>query len=340
MEANVKVSNLNIYLQSNFDISENLSNFTFYMEVLKSLKTLYDVDQNASRDNIKDQYIFYNKMLKIDNKLVYDDELFRAGLWRVSDLFESNGNIIPFSTWESRGVSKYKCMLWRGLLSKVKTFKIDMSNAETVDCKKIIMLPTEEIIDMQSICSKELYNKIIKLRIVRPTAITSYLKTFPCLDDREIENMYIVPRVCTKDNILKEFQYKILHRYLPTNDLLFKMDKISTRKCTFCNLYDESIIHVFHECLCVRNLWFCVQLALEKMNCNVRKLNCKDVILGYQLTNHRMLNICVNNVILHVKAYIWKCKLQEFVPSYSKLKEYIGSRKMLEMNLESFHDNM
>ena len=76
------------------------------------------------------------------------------------------------------------------------------------------------------------------------------------------------------------------------------------------------------------------------MNCNVNKINCKDIILGYQLTNHGMLNRCVNNVILHVKAYIWRCKLQEFVPSYSKLKEYIGSRKMLERNLESFHDNM
>ena len=49
--------------------------------------------------------------------------------------------------------------------------------------------------------------------------------------------MFRVPRVCTRDNILKEFQFKILHRYLPTNDLLFKMEKVNSRKCTFCNLY-------------------------------------------------------------------------------------------------------
>ena len=30
-------------------------------------------------------------------------------------------SVIPFSTWESRGVSGSACVLWRGLLSKVQT---------------------------------------------------------------------------------------------------------------------------------------------------------------------------------------------------------------------------
>ena len=89
------------------------------MEVLKSLNNLYSIDQNNSRDNLENQFIFYNKMLIINKRLVYDEELFEAGSWRVCDMSDSNGNAIPFSTWETRDVSGSKFLLWRGLLSKV-----------------------------------------------------------------------------------------------------------------------------------------------------------------------------------------------------------------------------
>ena len=44
IEANIKVKKLNVFLRSNYDICENLTNSTFYMEVLKSLNNLYNID--------------------------------------------------------------------------------------------------------------------------------------------------------------------------------------------------------------------------------------------------------------------------------------------------------
>ena len=66
IEANIKVKNLNVFLRRNYDICENLTNSRFYMEVLKSLNNLYNIDQNNTRDNLENQFIFYNKMLKIN----------------------------------------------------------------------------------------------------------------------------------------------------------------------------------------------------------------------------------------------------------------------------------
>ena len=94
------------------------------MAVLKSLNNLYNIDQNNSRDNLENQFIFCNKMLKINKRLVYDEELFSAGLWRVCDMFDSNGNLIPFSTWETRGVSGSKFLLWRVYCPKLKLIKL------------------------------------------------------------------------------------------------------------------------------------------------------------------------------------------------------------------------
>ena len=81
-----------------------------------------------------------------------------------------------------------------------------------------------------------------------------------------------------------------------------------------------------------------MQIALERLDCSVEKLTCKDVILGYQLKTDAKLNVGVNNVILHVKSHIWKCKFFNLVPSYNKLLEYIGSRMLLEPNLENLFE--
>ena len=90
--------------------------------------------------------------------------------------------------------------------------------------------------------------------------------------------MFLLPRICTNDMILKEFQYKILHRYLAMNNLLYKMKKVDTNRCTFCNLYVETIIHIFYDCIESKNLWFMIQSVLEKINCTVKKLICKDSV--------------------------------------------------------------
>ena len=126
----------------------------------------------------------------------------------------------------------------------------------------------------------------------------------------------------------------------PSSTRLFKMEKVNSRKRSFCNLYKETILHLFYECYCVRDLWFPVQIALERLDCSVEKPTCKDVILGYQLKTDTKLNVGINNVILHVKSYIWKCKFLNLVPSYNKLVEYIGSRRLLEPNLENLFENM
>ena len=78
---------------------------------------------------------------------------------------------------------------------------------------------------------------------------------------------------------------------------------------------------------------------VSSLDCSVEKLTCKDVILGYQLKSDTKLNIGVNNVILHVKSYIWKSKFLNLVSLY-KLVEYIGSRMMLEPDLENLFENM
>ena len=134
--------------------------------------------------------------------------------------------------------------------------------------------------------------------------------------------------------ILKEFQYKILHRYLPTNSLLYKMKKVESNRCTFCNLYVETVKHIFYECIESKNLWFMIQIVLEKIDCTVTKLICKDVVLGYKLENVTVNNMFINNVILQGKFYLWKCRAMGIKPPYIKFREYVMYRTSTDKSLD------
>ena len=51
------------------------------------------------------------------------------------------------------------------------------------------------------------------------------------------------------------FQYKVLHNTLYVNKMLFKFAKVISPRCSFCKLHEETIIHLFYDCLIVKRIW-------------------------------------------------------------------------------------
>ena len=92
--------------------------------------------------------------------------------------------------------------------------------------------------------------------------------------------IYKIPFYCTKNNQFSVFQYKILHRILSTNSLLFKCKLKETQDCNFCNETKETILHLFWECNIVKNLW--LEMAeILKNKCNIEiPISRQHIILG------------------------------------------------------------
>jgi hypothetical protein len=58
---------------------------------------------------------------------------------------------------------------------------------------------------------------------------------------------YSLPFITTKSSKLQWFQYRIIHRILGTNSLLYKISKKPNDKCSFCSEV-ERIEHIFWSC--------------------------------------------------------------------------------------------
>ena len=60
---------------------------------------------------------------------------------------------------------------------------------------------------------------------------------------------------CAIDSKTRNFQFKILHRIIATNDFLYKVDIVDNNLCTFCDLEIETLEHLFYHCNIIKDFW-------------------------------------------------------------------------------------
>lgn len=120
----------------------------------------------------------------------------------------------------------------------------------------------------------------------------------------DIPNWFIyfnILRKCCKNVYLINFQYKFLHRVIPTNTFLFKIHVKDSKSCSFCNVEDETIEHLFFDCPCTYQFWRVFFECLKRYFNNI-ELNKKNVLLGFQtLQDNLLLNLLT---IITKKLYL------------------------------------
>ena len=78
--------------------------------------------------------------------------------------------------------------------------------------------------------------------------------------------IYTLYRCLNVDNHTKDLQYKILYRIVPTNKLLYKMHKVNSNMCDFCNIQIDTIEHALWECVVVKSFWLELFQTLNILN--------------------------------------------------------------------------
>ena len=59
----------------------------------------------------------------------------------------------------------------------------------------------------------------------------------------------------TKETKLREFQFKLLHRRIATNDFLYKIGIKQSDSCTFCGETTQNLVHLFWSCIYSNAFW-------------------------------------------------------------------------------------
>ena len=113
--------------------------------------------------------------------------------------------------------------------------------------------------------------------------------------------IYTLPRLITNNTYMRSFQYKILNNVLFLNKKLHTFGIKPSRLCSLCNLYDETLYHMFYECDRVKCSWSDLVQCFQN-NFILPSLTPQTAIFGFlDYTNNDSVfesNKCLSNHIL------------------------------------------
>ena len=101
--------------------------------------------------------------------------------------------------------------------------------------------------------SKKLY--ILILGYYKKPTSQGYFEAFFESSTIDWKYIYLLPRKTAINTKHRSFRYKILNNVLYPKELLFKFGKVQSPLRSFWKSAEETIIHLFSECLCAQYIW-------------------------------------------------------------------------------------
>ena len=127
------------------------------------------------------------------------------------------------------------------------------------------------------------------------------------------KSAYCLAAKCTKSTKLINFQYRLLHRILPTNLFLTTIKIKQDPNCSFCQNYHENLIYLFWDFEIVSTFW---ENMTEKLKqCNLISINFQNISIYLGLRpDTSQLSLQLNFCFILARHHIWSCRANNKTP--------------------------
>ena len=263
---------------------------------------------------ILSQYIWHNKYIKINNLPIYFNSFSEKNINFVCQFFHSDGKVKTWNEFKHEfNLNEKLFFKWVQITHAIPRSwnQIIKGNQLGWNCKFLDhhLIKSNTIVCIEKLKANTLYLMLIAKLNETPTSQTYFVNKFndPNLDWKFI---YILPRRITLDCYARAFQYKILHNALFLNKKLFIFGKTNTAFCSFCNLFDETIVHLFCECGKTKALWNELKISFAS-NFQLHDLSPQAAYFGFLQSDNT--NTLQNNLLLIFKLHIYKSRKQGYL---------------------------
>ena len=326
-------------IRSNFNVSSIPKEIpNFYKECLKSWASFVS-SEPTDINEILIQPIWNNNKICQNGKSFFIKELFTLGIYSMQDIIYPNGTIKTIFDLKCTNpkLNETHFLTWMQILAAIpkKWKNTIMNNYRTLNSPFTTMehiVQSQSILKIQTLQSKSIYlilceqsNKLphtsVGERILQEKSGSSIVWNNVC------KNIYKT----TIEPHLREFQFKIIHNYLPVNSKLFKYKLITSDRCSYCFVPSETVEHLFGNCFQVKNIYFTIMEWLESIGIEMPKFE-QNVIL-YGLTPFNRNNALQNHILLLFKQFVYMCRDETKMLSLHKFKIYIDQIQKIEYKI-------
>ena len=191
--------------------------------------------------------LWNNKSITIENSSVFWRSWFRQKIINVQDVLNAEGIFLTLEEFQNKFKIKTNFLYHLQLIAAIPS---DLKKAATIEIPSQEVLNTAKLSssatatpDLSEMRCKNYYKILSGNGITEPTGIEKWKNNFPdYFTDWGKKFSFIYKS--TKDNKLRQFSFRLLHRITMTKKDLFKFRLVEDEACTLC-LLPDSIEHTF-----------------------------------------------------------------------------------------------
>ena len=309
-------------------------NNSFWIDVIRAWSRVH-FHNPKDKKGIMEQVLWMNSHIIIGDGPVFLKLWNNVGINYVHNLLGRNGQFLSFDDLCSQYNFRPNILTYLGLLKaipnewkKVVLGKGKLINQGNNNCDYITV---KDVVSVKK-CTKYVYEFLIQNLCEEPTAV--YLKWNNELNvqyDSDIwSTIFLKLTKTTKSTKLRYFQYRILHRILPTNIHLKRFRIKETDLCSFCGEEQETYLHLFVKCDIVKKCWKQILEWLNRIASISMVFNDTEMVLG--LHEESSINY-VDMLLLTFRHFIYFTRCKQIQPSLDYFLKYFIYIKDIEKHI-------
>ena len=255
-------------------------------------------------ENFGNEIVFNNSYINIGGNCIFYKSLVDNDAIFVRSFFNIDGFALSYETFKTLfDITNFPFTLYYGIINAVPS-----SWKSNLTCSHIASssLQNYHLCERNQKISRLVYHRIIG-HIATPPTCVHYWNSIDFDKVLTWENIFTLPHIAVRDSTIKYFQIRFLHRILGVNHRLYQINYVDSPLCSFCHLEDETILHLFCDCLFVKRYWSEVFPLCINENYN---LSISDICFGFfEKPKHP-----INFFILYAKYYIFGCRSKNTIP--------------------------
>lgn len=334
-----KCGGLNFLLRCNYDkhFLEQIDLPQFYKLILLYFLEIKESFPNQSGQEL---ILFNNKDILINGRTIFYRDWFDRGIYLVRDLLKSDGKFLSYTEFVQKYDLRCNFLIYFQVVSAIPRHLVERAMSYPVDRAGLLSstmfhLSPETSINLTKMKNKDYYQLLVNKEKIEPKATSKWERDLQ-VGQASLQPFFSRVRNVCRDNKLREFYFKLLHRIVVTKKELFLFGVAEDAKCPYCELND-SIIHTFHNCNWSQLFFAEVIKWFNKENATSLTLSPTELIFGKDKDNiNKELPVDIirklNFTFLYAKYYLYNQKLLNRELS---LNEFLANVKF-KYNFEKF----
>ena len=206
------------------------------------------------------EFILWNyEAITIEDHSLYWKSWVERGIYFIQDILDSSGNFLTLDEFQTKFQINTNFLQYFQLIAampsdlKKKAKTHAAPTRDLLETTTISTFPGKTNLDLSVMGCKNYYKLFNESCVIEPTGVKKWKDKFPN-DFVDWSNKFLHIYRSSKDNKLKQFSFKSLHRTIVAKKELNKFRLVNDAACTFCSNPD-SIERTFLDCNVVTSFY-------------------------------------------------------------------------------------